>query len=128
MKGLGCCLQIPRLPSKEEGLLPSIEEELLRQEAVAWFQNGTQRGFDRGLELFRDYLEHNQQELQRSWDWAKLRPRGIVISAGFARSLANAYVNLDVMRHLLKSELPVVIMYVEVCGADSPPPVASALC
>lgn len=79
---------------------------------MASCRRGDLRGFDRALALFRSYLKDNQMELQRSWerDVAQLRPKGIVISAGYARSLANAYVNLHVMRHLLKSKLPVAIM------------------
>lgn len=84
----------------------------LKEEALAWFQKGSRQAFQYGQELFEDYLGEHRDELQQRWqrDVAGLRRRGIVIAAGSRSMLANAFVNVYVLRHWLKSELPVAIM------------------
>lgn len=63
---------------------------------------------------FSSFFDQHGERLEQLWAQAlqgkELQQRGIVVPAGHASSLANAYVNLHVLRHQVGCQLPVTIM------------------
>lgn len=55
------------------------------------------------MQAMPDIMERRRQEI------AAAPQRGVVVSAGLGNHLANAFVNLHVLRHHLKSELPAAV-------------------
>lgn len=55
------------------------------------------------MQAMPDIVERRRQEI------AAAPQRGVVVSAGWGSHLANAFVNLHVLRHHLKSELPAAV-------------------
>jgi hypothetical protein len=63
-------------------------------------------------QVFASFVKAHHSQLEDAWR-KRLKgahDSGIVIAAGHPASLANAFVNLSVLRHLLKSSLPATVM------------------
>lgn len=63
--------------------------------------------FQKERMAFKRFLSNNT--INRNFE--KLPERGIITSAGSEKSLINAFVNFYVMRHVLKVDIPFMIMY-----------------
>lgn len=67
---------------------------------------------DPARQVFADFVAAHRGQLELLWQGRTegIRERGIVIAAGKPGTLANAFASLYVLRHTLKSDLPVTIM------------------
>ncbi|KAL4419653.1 hypothetical protein ABPG77_000550 [Micractinium sp. CCAP 211/92] len=77
---------------------------------------------DPARQVFADFVAAHRGQLELLWQGRTegIRERGIVIAAGKPGTLANAFASLYVLRHTLKSDLPVTIMYWGRVAGDVP--------
>ena len=63
-------------------------------------------------QVFADFVGRHRGQLELLWQGHTegIRERGIVVAAGKPGTLANTFASLYVLRHTLKSDLPVTIM------------------
>lgn len=114
---------VPPTPMEEQPVIKYIpdgnfDEE--REAAALTYLNGFKSG-DRDLTLrlvrrrlaaFKEYL-WTSKSLRRDWNvhLSNSRPLGIIVSAGGAKPLMNAFVMLRVLRENIKTPLPIVLVH-----------------
>lgn len=93
-----------------------VEREIAALEYLNQFKPGdrnlTLRLMRRRLAAFKEYL-WTSKALRREWNshLSKSRPLGIIVSAGGAKPLMNAFVMLRVLRYSIKTTLPIVLVH-----------------